>query len=100
MSVLDTAEMYDNEDLVGEAIADCPDSVYLISKVLPSNASYRGMLQACESSLNRLGVDSIDLYLLHWKGPYPLEETIEAFEELKAKVTLSLGAKNCYNIPI
>ena len=43
------------------------------------------MLQACESSLNRLGVDSIDLYLLHWKGPYPLEETIEAFEELKAK---------------
>lgn len=85
MSVLDTAEMYDNEDLIGEAIADCRDSVYLISKVLPSNASYRGTLQAFERSLNRLGVDSIDLYLLHWEGSYSLEETIEAFEELKAK---------------
>lgn len=85
MGTLDTAEMYGNEDLVGEAIADCRKAVYLISKVLPSNASYRGTLQACERSLNRLGVETIDLYLLHWAGSYPIEETIEAFEELKAR---------------
>ena len=98
MSVLDTAEMYGNEDLVGEAIADCRDSVYLISKVLPSNASYRGTLQACERSLNRLGVDTIDLYLLHWEGPYSLEETIEAFEELKAKGRITAWGVSNFNL--
>lgn len=85
LTLVDTAEMYGDgrsEDLVGEAIASVRDRVYLVDKVLPYNASRRGTVQACERSLEVLGTDWIDLYLLHWPGPHPLEETVEGFEEL------------------
>jgi diketogulonate reductase-like aldo/keto reductase len=85
MTMIDTAEMYGDgasEELVGEAIAGRRAEVFLVDKVLPSNASRRGTVQACHRSLRRLGVDRIDLYLLHWRGPHPLAETIEAFTEL------------------
>jgi diketogulonate reductase-like aldo/keto reductase len=85
MSLIDTAEMYadgDAEVLVGEAIKGRRDQVFLVSKVLPHHATVRGTIKACDGSLLRLGVDVIDLYLLHWRGPIPLEETLEAFERL------------------
>ncbi|MBR0559064.1 aldo/keto reductase [Neokomagataea anthophila] len=86
LRVIDTAEMYGSgrsEALVGEAVADCRDDVFLVSKVLPSNASYEGALKACQRSLRYLGVERLDLYLLHWVGGEPLDETIRAFEALK-----------------
>ncbi|WP_433534454.1 aldo/keto reductase [Micromonospora sp. CA-249363] len=85
MTLIDTAEMYGDgaaEELVGEAIAGRRDDVFLVDKVLPSNASRQGTVQACRRSLQRLGVDHIDLYLLHWRGSHPLAETVEAFAEL------------------
>ncbi|MEY4879278.1 MAG: hypothetical protein RJB62_747, partial [Pseudomonadota bacterium] len=87
MTLIDTAEMYGEgnvETLVGEAIADIRDEIFLISKVYPYNASRRGIIQACERSLKRLGTDRLDLYLLHWRGNVPLEETILGFEALRA----------------
>ena len=84
-SHVDTAEMYGDgrvEELIAEAIAGRRDEVFLVSKVLPENASRRGTLRACEASLRRLGTDHLDAYLLHWPGSHPLAETIEAFEEL------------------
>ena len=87
VSLIDTAEMYGDggaEAVVGEAIRGRRDEVFVVSKVLPSNASRRGTISACESSLKRLGTDRIDLYLLHWRGGTPLAETVAAFEELKA----------------
>lgn len=86
MTVIDTAEMYGNgaaETLVGEAIAGRRSEVFLVDKVLPRHATREGTVRACEASLARLGVDYIDLYLLHWRGPIPLVETIEGFAELK-----------------
>jgi diketogulonate reductase-like aldo/keto reductase len=85
MTLIDTAEMYGDgaaEELVGEAIAGRRDEAFLVSKVLPSNASRRGTVAACERSLRHLGTDRIDLYLLHWRSGTPLEETVEAFETL------------------
>jgi diketogulonate reductase-like aldo/keto reductase len=85
LSLVDTAELYGDgaaEALVGEALAGRRDDVFLVSKVLPSNASRAGTIAACERSLRRLGTDRIDLYLLHWRGPHPLAETVEAFEAL------------------
>ncbi|WP_437799951.1 aldo/keto reductase [Sorangium sp. So ce693] len=85
MTLIDTAEMYGDgaaEQLVGEAIIGRRDEVFLVSKVLPSNASRRDTALACEGSLRRLGTDRLDLYLVHWRGPTPLSETIEAFEAL------------------
>lgn len=85
MSHIDTAEMYDDAELVvADAIRGRRDEVFLVSKVLPSNASKRGTIQACERSLQRLGTDHLDCYLLHWRGQMPLVETVAAFEELKA----------------
>lgn len=85
MSHIDTAEMYDDAELVvADAIRGRRDEVFLVSKVLPSNASKRGTIQACERSLQRLGTDRLDCYLLHWRGRTPLAETVAAFEELKA----------------
>jgi diketogulonate reductase-like aldo/keto reductase len=87
MTLIDTAEMYADggaESLTGEAIKGRRDAVFLVSKVLPQNASRRGTLQACERSLKRLGTDRLDLYLLHWRGSHPLGDTVAAFEELKA----------------
>lgn len=86
MTLIDSAEMYAEggaEEIVGAAIAGQRDQVFLVSKVYPHNASRRGIPQACERSLQRLGTDYIDLYLLHWRGQYPLEETVEAFERLR-----------------
>ena len=96
MNHIDTAEMYgDAEEIVGEAIAGRRDEVFLVSKVLPQNASRAGTIEACERSLARLDTDWLDCYLLHWRGSYPLEETFEAFEELKdAGKILSWGVSN------
>jgi diketogulonate reductase-like aldo/keto reductase len=83
MTHIDTAEMYgDAELVVAEAIAGRRDDIFLVSKVLPSNASRRGTLVACERSLKRLKTDRLDCYLLHWRGSYPLAETVAAFEQL------------------
>jgi len=87
MTLVDTAEMYGDgatEELVGRALAGRRDGVYLVSKVLPSNASRTGTIAACERSLRRLRTDRIDLYLLHWRGGTPFAHTIEAFEQLIA----------------
>jgi len=86
MRLVDTAEMYADgasEELVGEALAGRRDEVFLVSKVLPQNASRRGTIAACERSLQRLGTDRLDLYLLHWRGSVPLDETVEALTRLK-----------------
>jgi diketogulonate reductase-like aldo/keto reductase len=85
MTLIDTAEMYADggaERLVGEAIKGRRDEIFLVSKVLPQNATRHGTMVACNRSLARLGVHEIDLYLLHWRGLIPLEETIDAFEAL------------------
>jgi diketogulonate reductase-like aldo/keto reductase len=86
MTLIDTAEMYGEggaESVVGQAIKGRRDGVYLVSKVYPHNASCRGVEEACARSLKRLGTDRIDLYLLHWRGSHPLEETVAGFERLK-----------------
>ncbi|RWB23279.1 MAG: aldo/keto reductase [Mesorhizobium sp.] len=86
VTLIDTAEMYAGggaEEVVAEAIAGRREEVFLVSKVLPTNASRAGVKRACENSLKRLGTDRIDLYLLHWPGSVPLAETVEAFEALK-----------------
>lgn len=83
MTLIDTAEMYDNEELVGEAVRDCRSRVFQVGKVLPRNASYEGTKRACERSLRQLGTDRIDLYLLHWIGPHPFSETVRAMVELQ-----------------
>jgi diketogulonate reductase-like aldo/keto reductase len=84
MTHVDTAEMYgDAEEMIAEAIEGRRDEVFLVSKVLPHNASLSGTIAACEGSLARLQTDRLDCYLLHWRGNYPLEETIEAFEQLQ-----------------
>lgn len=86
LTLIDTAEMYGDgraEQLVGEAIAGRRDRVFVVSKVYPHNASRRAMPRSCDASLERLGIDTIDLYLLHWPGGVPLEETVEAFEALQ-----------------
>jgi len=83
MTHIDTAEMYgDAELVVAEAIAGRRDEIFLVSKVLPSNASRRGTITACERSLKRLKTDRLDCYLLHWRGSHALAETVAAFEEL------------------
>ena len=86
MTLIDTAEMYGEggaEEVVREAVSGRRDEVFVVSKVYPHNASRRGAVDACERSLRRLGMDCIDLYLLHWRGSVPLAETLEAFRELK-----------------
>lgn len=95
---IDTAEMYGSgaaESIVAKAIAGRRDEVFLVSKVLPSNASTRGTLAACEKSLARLRTDRLDCYLLHWRGAYRLEETIAAFDTLvRDGKILSWGVSN------
>ena len=85
MTLIDTAEMYASggaEEIVAEAVAGRRDEVYIVSKVLPENATRRGTITACDNSLKRLKTDRIDLYLLHWRGSPPLKGTVEAFGEL------------------
>lgn len=95
---IDTAEMYGDgraEEIVGEAISGRRDEVFLVSKVLPHNASRAGTRAACERSLQRLGTDRLDCYLLHWRGSYPLEETFAAFEALREEGKIrSWGVSN------
>ena len=104
--LFDTAEMYGDggaEEVLGEALADCiaageirRDDVCVVSKVLPSNASRRGVAQACARSLERLRLDRIDLYLLHWRGGEPLADTVAAFEKLVAEGAIGAwGVSNC-----
>ena len=86
MTLIDTAEMYGDgatEELVGEALSGIRDTVFLVSKAYPQNASRDRLSRACEASLARLGTDRLDLYLLHWRGSVPLAETVEAMEALK-----------------
>jgi len=98
LTLIDTAEMYGDggaERIVAQAIAGVRDSVFLVSKVLPHNASAAGVAKACAGSLKRLGTDRIDLYLLHWRGGHPLEETVAAFERLReAGKILRWGVSN------
>ncbi|OCK54533.1 aldo/keto reductase [Bradyrhizobium sp. LMTR 3] len=97
MTHIDTAEMYgDAEPVIADAIAELPrEKLFLVSKVLPSNASRRGTITACERSLKRLKADYLDCYLLHWRGSYPFEETVAAFEELVASGKIrSWGVSN------
>ena len=86
MTLIDTAEMYGEgaaEELVAEALAGERERLFLVSKVYPHNASRQGAIQACERSLRRLSTDRLDLYLLHWRGSVPLEETVAGFEDLR-----------------
>jgi diketogulonate reductase-like aldo/keto reductase len=96
MTHIDTAEMYgDAEPVIAEAIVARRDEVFLVSKVLPSNASRRGTVSACERSLSRLKTDYLDCYLLHWRGSHPLADTVAAFEELvRAGKIRSWGVSN------
>ena len=98
MTHIDTAEMYGSgraEALVAEAIAGRRDEVFLVSKVLPENASRSGTRAACERSLSRLGTDRLDCYLLHWRGRHPLAETLAAFTDLEREGKIrSWGVSN------
>ena len=100
MTHIDTAEYYgEAEDVVGEAISGRRDEVFLVSKVIPGNASRSGTIAACERSLARLRTDRLDCYLLHWRGEHPLEDTIAAFEQLKGGgEILSWGVSN-FDVP-
>ena len=98
MTLIDTAEMYGEgraEEIVGAAIRGRRERVFLVSKVLPSNASYDGTRRACERSLKRLGVDCLDLYLLHWPGQHPIADTMRGLESLVGeKSTRYIGVSN------
>ncbi|HEY9678955.1 MAG TPA: aldo/keto reductase [Drouetiella sp.] len=96
MTHIDTAEMYRSEEVVGEAIKDLPrEKLFLVSKVMPANASYQGTIDACEKSLKNLGVDYLDCYLLHWRGSIPLADTIKGLERLiDAGKIKSMGVSN------
>jgi diketogulonate reductase-like aldo/keto reductase len=98
MTHIDTAELYGSgkvEALVGKAIAGRRDEVYLVSKVMPSNATFEGTMRACERSLRHLGTDRLDCYLLHWPGQHPLADTFAAFDRLveQGKI-LAFGVSN------
>lgn len=98
LNLIDTAEMYGEggaEEVIGEAIAGRRKEVFLVSKVYPHNASARGVVAACERSLQRLKTDFLDLYLLHWRGNVPLAETLGAFQALKKSgAILDYGVSN------
>lgn len=98
LSHIDTAEMYGSgaaEEIIGEAIDGMREDVFLVSKVLPWNASYEGTVTACEESLQKLGTDYLDSYLLHWPGQHPLEETFAAMDKLQSDGKIrSFGVSN------
>lgn len=102
MTLIDTAEMYADggaERVVGEAIKGRRDEIFLVSKVLPQNATRHGTIAACNRSLARLGVDEIDLYLLHWRGSVPLEETVDAFETLVGAGKIRSWGVSNFDVP-
>ena len=95
LTVIDTAEMYADggaEEVVGQAIRGLRDRVVLVSKVYPWHAGKAAMHRACENSLRRLQTDYLDMYLLHWRGDIPLQETVEAMEKLVAEGKIPAGA--------
>jgi diketogulonate reductase-like aldo/keto reductase len=99
---IDTAELYGSgrvEELVAEAIAGRRNGLYLVSKVMPSNASRAGTLRACEQSLKRLRTDHLDCYLLHWPGEHPLEDTIGAFETLRESGKIRAWGVSNFDVP-
>ncbi len=102
MTHIDTAEMYgsgDAEEMVAEAIRGKRDRVFLVSKVLPENASLKGTMTACEQSLARLKTDRLDCYLLHWRGRFLLEETITAFEHLERQGKIVCWGVSNFDVP-
>lgn len=97
---IDTAEMYGGaEEIVGKAIARRRNEVFVVSKVLPQNASRRGTIAACERSLTRLGTDRLDVYLLHWPGPHRLEDTFAAFEQLRGEGKIGAWGVSNFDVP-
>jgi diketogulonate reductase-like aldo/keto reductase len=102
MTHIDTAEMYGDgaaEKLVAEAIAGRRDEVFLVSKVLPQNASRKGTIAACERSLTRLKTDRLDSYLLHWPGDHPLADTVDAFEQLRRDGKIRSWGVSNFDVP-
>jgi diketogulonate reductase-like aldo/keto reductase len=102
MTLIDTAEMYGDgasEELIGEAIADRRDEIFLVDKVLPEHATRIGTVAACERSLLRLGTDRIDLYLLHWRGNVPLAETLEGFADLERLGKIRYWGVSNFDVP-
>ena len=100
MTHIDTAEMYgEAEDVAGEAIAGRRDEVFLVSKVMPSNASRSGTVAACERSLTRLRTDRLDCYLLHWPGSHPLEDTFAGFERLRDQGKILTWGVSNFDVP-
>jgi diketogulonate reductase-like aldo/keto reductase len=102
MTHIDTAELYGwgaVESMVGEAIAGRRDEVFLVSKVVPENASRQGTVAACERSLARLGTDRLDCYLLHWRGEHPLEDTYAAFEQLQRDGKILAWGVSNFDVP-
>ncbi|MCO6048223.1 aldo/keto reductase [Mesorhizobium sp. RP14(2022)] len=100
MAHIDTAEMYgDAETVVGEAITGRRDEVFLVSKVLPGNASRGGTMAACERSLARLRTDRLDCYLLHWPGSHPIEETFAGFERLREQGKILCWGVSNFDVP-
>ncbi|AIQ57085.1 aldo/keto reductase [Paenibacillus borealis] len=102
MNLIDTAEMYGegrSEELVGEAVKGIRDDVFLVSKVYPHNAAGAGLIRSCEASLKRLGTDHLDLYLLHWRGTIPLEETVEGMEALVASGKIARWGVSNFDTP-
>lgn len=100
MDVIDTAENYHNEEMVGEAISGIRDKVFLVSKVLPGNASMEGTIKACERSLRKLGTDILDLYLLHWSGNYPFEDTVSGMLKLQQDGKIKMWGVSNMDVPI
>jgi diketogulonate reductase-like aldo/keto reductase len=101
MALIDTAEMYGEgtaEEIVGEAIAGRREDVFLVSKVLPYNASRKDTIKACEGSLRRLKTERIDLYLLHWRGSVPLSETLAAFHDLSQAGKIGLWGVSNFDV--
>lgn len=99
MTMIDTAEMYENEAFIGKVIAGIRNKVFLVSKVHPSHADYRGTIAACEKSLRKLDTDYLDLYLLHWKSSYPFIETIEAMNDLQRSGKIRMWGVSNIDLP-
>lgn len=99
MTMIDTAEMYGNEEFIGKTIKGLRDKVFLVSKVHPSNADRQGTIRACENSLRKLNTDYLDLYLLHWKSIYPFAETIDAMNELQRSGKINLWGVSNIDLP-
>lgn len=102
MNLIDTAEMYGDgrsEELVSEAVQGIRDKVFLVSKVYPHNAAGSALIRSCEASLKRLGTDHLDLYLLHWRGTLPLEETVEGMEALVASGKIARWGVSNFDTP-